>query len=82
MRVLLAARATYAGEDQRDIEVTAYKLKNATAAAKLVSEMFIKPFRNRYLQKGPYVIFVNCEHWPERIEAGDAIQEILKQRKL
>lgn len=82
VRVLLAARATYAGEDQRDIEVTGYKLKDATAAAKLVSEMFIRPFRNRYLQKGPYVIFVNCEHWPERIEAGDAIQEILKQRKL
>jgi len=44
--------------------------------------MTIKPLRNRYLQKGPYVIYVNCEHWPERIETGDAIQEILKQRKL
>ncbi len=82
VRLFMTAKAVFVSEGQRDIHVFIYKLNDSATAARTVSEIYRKPFSDRYLQKGPYVIFVDAAHGPERIDSGDRIQAILNQREL
>ena len=80
--VLTAAQVTFVSEGKRDINVTIYKLKDSDTAKRTVSEMFIKQFSSRYLQKGRYIVFVDTPYVPEIIMTADRIQTILSERDL
>jgi hypothetical protein len=78
-----AARAIYTHPVLGDIEVTCFTLSDPAMASRTLEELFVRPFKDWYVLKGPHLLYVeSLSRDDEMMAARSAIQAAIKARDL
>lgn len=78
-----AARAIYTHPELGDIEVTCFTLADPAIAKRTLEEIYIRPFKDWYVLKGPHLIFVFSARSDDKLTtARSAIQAAIELRDL
>ena len=78
-----AARAIYTHPELGNIEVSCFTLADPAIAKRTLEELYIRPFKDWYVLKGPHLIFVFSARSDDKLTtARSAIQAAIELRDL